>query len=178
MGTDFAHLHVHTEYSLLDGFSRIKKLVQQTKELGMKHLAITDHGAMYGAIEFYKSLGAVQMDEWTVHRLTGDALVKLGSLLAGGVVLALVYVAHPALSMAAGEYVSVSSQSDAEKADLALERTELDSFPAAEKHELTHIYMKRGLTADLASQVAEQLTAHDAEVWLGILRQIRWKLLS
>ncbi|GCE04918.1 DNA polymerase III subunit alpha [Dictyobacter aurantiacus] len=54
MGADFAHLHVHTEYSLLDGFSRIKKLVKQSKELGMNHLAITDHGAMYGALEFYK----------------------------------------------------------------------------------------------------------------------------
>ncbi len=58
MGTDFAHLHVHTEYSLLDGFSRIKKLVQQAKTLGMSHLAITDHGAMYGAIEFYKACKA------------------------------------------------------------------------------------------------------------------------
>ncbi len=58
MGTDFAHLHVHTEYSLLDGFSRIKKLVQQAKEQGMSHLAITDHGAMYGAIEFYKACKA------------------------------------------------------------------------------------------------------------------------
>lgn len=58
MGTDFAHLHVHTEYSLLDGFSRIKKLVKQAKALGMKHLAITDHGAMYGAIEFYKACQA------------------------------------------------------------------------------------------------------------------------
>jgi DNA polymerase-3 subunit alpha len=58
MGTDFAHLHVHTEYSLLDGFSRIKKLVQQAKAHGMSHLAITDHGAMYGAIEFYKACKA------------------------------------------------------------------------------------------------------------------------
>ncbi|MBA2288650.1 MAG: DNA polymerase III subunit alpha, partial [Ktedonobacteraceae bacterium] len=58
MTTDFAHLHVHTEYSLLDGFSRTKKLVQQAKELGMSHLAITDHGAMYGAIEFYKACKA------------------------------------------------------------------------------------------------------------------------
>ncbi|EFH79694.1 PHP domain protein [Ktedonobacter racemifer DSM 44963] len=55
---DFAHLHVHTEYSLLDGFSRIKTLVKQTKELGMKHLAITDHGAMYGALKFYKACKA------------------------------------------------------------------------------------------------------------------------
>ncbi|HZS77769.1 MAG TPA: DNA polymerase III subunit alpha [Ktedonobacteraceae bacterium] len=58
MGTDFAHLHVHTEYSLLDGFSRIKKLVKQAKALGMQHVAITDHGAMYGAIEFYKACRA------------------------------------------------------------------------------------------------------------------------
>jgi DNA polymerase-3 subunit alpha len=58
MGTDFAHLHVHSEYSLLDGFSRTKKLVQQAKALGMNHLAITDHGAMYGAIEFYKACKA------------------------------------------------------------------------------------------------------------------------
>ena len=58
MGADFAHLHVHTEYSLLDGFSRTKKLVQQAKAQGMSHLAITDHGAMYGAIEFYKACKA------------------------------------------------------------------------------------------------------------------------
>jgi DNA polymerase-3 subunit alpha len=58
MSTDFAHLHVHTEYSLLDGFSRIKKLVSEAKALGMQHLAITDHGAMYGAIEFYKECKA------------------------------------------------------------------------------------------------------------------------
>src|SRR3954465_15616197 len=54
MSIDFAHLHVHTEYSLLDGFSRIKKLAAQAKALGMQHLAITDHGTMYGAIDFYK----------------------------------------------------------------------------------------------------------------------------
>ena len=49
----FAHLHVHTEYSLLDGFSNIEKLIQRTKELGMDSLAITDHGTMFGVIEFY-----------------------------------------------------------------------------------------------------------------------------
>src|SRR5437764_4406698 len=58
MTADFAHLHVHTEYSLLDGFSRIKKLVKQAKALGMQNLAITDHGAMYGAIEFFKACKA------------------------------------------------------------------------------------------------------------------------
>lgn len=50
----FAHLHVHTEFSLLDGASRIKELVQATKELGMDSIAITDHGVMYGTIDFYK----------------------------------------------------------------------------------------------------------------------------
>ena len=49
----FTHLHVHTEYSLLDGMCRIPQLVQRTKELGMGSLAITDHGVMYGVIEFY-----------------------------------------------------------------------------------------------------------------------------
>ena len=49
----FAHLHVHTEYSLLDGFSNIKKLVKRTKEMDMPALAITDHGTMFGVIEFY-----------------------------------------------------------------------------------------------------------------------------
>ena len=51
----FTHLHVHTEYSLLDGAARIKELVARAKELGMQSLAITDHGNMYGVIEFYKT---------------------------------------------------------------------------------------------------------------------------
>ena len=51
---DFVHLHVHTEYSLLDGANRIKDLVKKVKDLGMKAVAITDHGVMYGAIDFYK----------------------------------------------------------------------------------------------------------------------------
>jgi len=49
----FAHLHVHTEYSLLDGMCRIPDLISRAKELGMDSLAITDHGVMYGAIQFY-----------------------------------------------------------------------------------------------------------------------------
>ena len=49
----FVHLHVHTEYSMLDGLSRIPTLVQHAKELGMDSLAITDHGGLYGAVEFY-----------------------------------------------------------------------------------------------------------------------------
>lgn len=67
-----------------------------------------------------------------------------------------------AMSMAAGEYVSVSSQTDAENADLARERKELAEMPEAELEELTRIYQERGLTRDLAQQVAVQLTAHDA----------------
>lgn len=51
----FVHLHVHTEYSLLDGAARIKKAVARAKELGMPSLAITDHGAMFGVVEFYKT---------------------------------------------------------------------------------------------------------------------------
>ena len=54
----FAHLHVHTEYSLLDGFSNIKKLVKRVKELNMEHVAITDHGTMFGVIDFYKAAKA------------------------------------------------------------------------------------------------------------------------
>ena len=53
--TDFVHLHVHTEYSLLDGACRISELVKRVKELGQKAVAITDHGNMYGAIEFYNA---------------------------------------------------------------------------------------------------------------------------
>ena len=67
-----------------------------------------------------------------------------------------------ALSMAAGEYVSVSSQADVEKADLARERQELATDKDAELKELTGIYVQRGLARDLAAQVAQQLTAKDA----------------
>ncbi|SDL10326.1 DNA polymerase III subunit alpha [Natronincola ferrireducens] len=52
---DFVHLHVHTEYSLLDGFTTIDKVMDRIKELGMKALAITDHGSMFGVIDFYKA---------------------------------------------------------------------------------------------------------------------------
>lgn len=67
-----------------------------------------------------------------------------------------------AMSMAAGEYVSVSSQTDTEHADLAVERRELNDNPEHELAELASIYRSRGLDADLAKQVAVQLTAHDA----------------
>jgi vacuolar iron transporter family protein len=67
-----------------------------------------------------------------------------------------------AMSMAAGEYVSVHSQSDSEKADLERERRELETDNAAERNELTAIYIGRGLDSALAHKVADQLMAHDA----------------
>ena len=83
-----------------------------------------------------------------------SATVVLASGIAG--------VVAGAMSMAAGEYVSVQSQADAEHADLAKEKRELAEDPASELFELTGIYARRGLTPELARQVAEQLTAHDA----------------
>jgi vacuolar iron transporter family protein len=67
-----------------------------------------------------------------------------------------------ALSMGAGEYVSVSSQSDSERADLARERKELEITPEAEHRELAGIYMQRGLSRETADRVATEMTAHDA----------------
>jgi VIT1/CCC1 family predicted Fe2+/Mn2+ transporter len=67
-----------------------------------------------------------------------------------------------AMSMAAGEYVSVSSQADSEKADLARERQELATDDAGERRELMGIYMGRGLSQELAKQVTDELMAHDA----------------
>ena len=67
-----------------------------------------------------------------------------------------------AMSMAAGEYVSVHSQADTESADLSRERAELGKDPAAEQRELAAIYVQRGLEPDLAQEVARQLMAHDA----------------
>ena len=82
-------------------------------------------------------------------------------------------LAAGAMSMAVGEYVSVSTQRDTEKALIAKEIRELDEEPEAELNELAGIYAAKGLTPDLARQVAEQLTAHDAlgahaEAELGI----------
>jgi len=67
-----------------------------------------------------------------------------------------------AMAMAAGEYVSVHSQADTEKADLKLERTELETDFKGERDELMGIYVARGLSLELAKQVADQLMAHDA----------------
>ena len=56
--SQFVHLHLHTEYSLLDGASKIKELIKHTKELNMDSIAITDHGVMYGVIDFYRAAKA------------------------------------------------------------------------------------------------------------------------
>jgi DNA polymerase-3 subunit alpha len=58
----FAHLHTHTEYSLLDGSNKIKEYVARVKELGMNSAAITDHGNMYGVVEFYKTAKAADIN--------------------------------------------------------------------------------------------------------------------
>ena len=81
-----------------------------------------------------------------------------GSILVTGVA----GLAAGAMSMAAGEYVSVHSQADTEAADLARERAELNHDPAAEHRELSAIYVARGLEPELARQVADQLMQHDA----------------
>ncbi|MGQ2984551.1 VIT1/CCC1 transporter family protein [Flavobacterium sp.] len=78
------------------------------------------------------------------------------------VLAAVAGVVAGALSMAAGEYVSVSSQSDIERSDLEREKKELDEMPGAEHEELSQIYISRGLKPDLAREVATQLTAHNA----------------
>ncbi len=101
-----------------------------------------------------------------------DGIVSVAGLVVGvaasgashGVVLAsgIAGVVAGAMSMAAGEYVSVQSQADTERADIAKETRELADDPDSELAELTHIYLKRGLTAALAHDVAVQLTAHDA----------------
>lgn len=101
-----------------------------------------------------------------------DGIVSTASLIAGvaaaGSDSSAILVAGIAglmagsLSMAAGEYVSVSSQSDTEKADIARERAELASSPETELAELTNIYIERGLTPSLAAQVAQALTVADA----------------
>ena len=101
-----------------------------------------------------------------------DGLISTSSLVVGVaaaqsardpvLLAALAGLVAGALSMAAGEYVSVSSQADTENADLARERHELATSPDLERAELAGIYVARGLTPELAGQVADQLMDHDA----------------
>lgn len=96
----------------------------------------------------------------TASLVLGVAAAGVGSK--GILVAGVAGLVAGAMSMAAGEYVSVSSQADTERADLAREREELAADPDQEQAELTAIYMKRGLDPALASSVASQLMQHDA----------------
>lgn len=122
-----------------------------------------------------------------------DGIVSTASLIAGfaasgadtrSVLLAgFAGLVGGALSMAAGEYVSVASQADTEDADLEVERQELATFPEGELRELTGIYVRRGLDPALAAEVAKQLTAHDAlgahaRDELGITHELRARPLQ
>ncbi|UZJ57961.1 VIT family protein [Pseudomonas sp. KU26590] len=101
-----------------------------------------------------------------------DGIVSTGSLLIGVaaagathqtmMVTGIAGLVAGAMSMAAGEYVSVHAQADTEHADLAREKREIDTAPEAEHRELADIYVKRGIAPELARQVAVQLMAHDA----------------
>lgn len=101
-----------------------------------------------------------------------DGLISTASLIVGVasaspsrtevMVAGLAGLVAGSMSMAAGEYVSVSSQADAEDADLARERRELSEQPEAELEELTQLYIDRGVEPDLAQKVAQQMTAKDA----------------
>jgi len=107
--------------------------------------------AVLGANDGIVSTGSLIVGVAAAGAATGDVvLAGVAGLVAG------------AMSMAAGEYVSVSSQADTEKADLARERTELATETESEHAELAGIYVKRGLEPVLAQQVAQQLMAHDA----------------
>ena len=107
--------------------------------------------AVMGANDGIVSTASLILGVAAAHASSHDILVAgVAGLVAG------------AMSMAAGEYVSVSSQADTEQADLARERKEFAADPAAELTELTGIYVKRGLDPVLAKQVAEQLTVRDA----------------
>ena len=107
--------------------------------------------SVLGANDGIVSISSLILGVAAAHASHADILLSgIAALVAG------------AMSMAVGEYVSVHSQADSEAAALAQERAELDSDPVGERHELTDIYRRRGLSANLAREVAEQLTAHDA----------------
>src|ERR1700676_3846394 len=107
--------------------------------------------AVLGANDGILSTASLVLGVATAHATHSNVLVAgVAGLVAG------------AMSMAAGEYVSVHSQADTEQAELELERTELEADDRGEHKELAAIYIARGLEPALAKQVAEQLMAHDA----------------
>ena len=107
--------------------------------------------AVLGANDGLLSTASLVLGVAAAHEPPGGVLIAgIAGLVAG------------AMSMAAGEYVSVHSQADTEQADLVLERAELRADDKGEHQELAAIYVERGLDASLARQVADQLMAHDA----------------
>ncbi len=128
--------------------------------------------AVLGANDGIVSTAGVIVGVAAAHGSASSILIAgVASLVAG------------AMSMAAGEYVSVSSQSDTEKADLAREKHELETNIEFEREELTQIYINRGLDRPLAEQVSQQLMAHNAldahaRDELGILEHIRARPLQ
>jgi len=122
----------------------------------------------------HRETHAIERIGWLRAAILGanDGIVSTASLIAGVaaagtapdaiLLTGVAGLVAGAMSMAAGEYVSVSSQADAEKADIATEKHELATDPAFELEELTQIYQGRGLDRPLAEQVAAQLTAHNA----------------
>ena len=107
--------------------------------------------AVLGANDGIVSTASLVVGVAAAHAARGEVLIAGTAGLVAG-----------AMSMAAGEYVSVSSQADTEKADLARERHELETDEESERQELATIYVNRGLEPLLARQVADQLMAHDA----------------
>lgn len=107
--------------------------------------------AVLGANDGIVSIASLIVGVAAAQTATNDILIAgVAGLVAG------------AMSMAAGEYISVSSQSDTEKADIERERIELEKNVDSEKEELVSIYVKRGLDSELAVKVADQLMAHDS----------------
>lgn len=124
---------------------RIHRETHRTERIGWLRAAVL------GANDGIVSTASLVLGVAAAHAARGEVLVAgVAGLVAG------------AMSMAAGEYVSVRSQADTESADLARERSELAADPAAEHRELASIYVQRGLEPALADQVATQLMAQDA----------------
>ena len=136
-------------------------------ELHKSHRIGWLRAAVLGANDGIVSTASLIIGVAAAHADHGDILLAgVAGLVAG------------AMSMAAGEYVSVSSQSDTENADLELEKHSLKNDLEYEKKELANIYQERGLDSNLAKQVAEQLMAHDAlgahaRDELGIFERVR-----
>ncbi len=146
--------------------AKVKMEQHRTERIGWLRAAVL------GANDGIVSTSSLVLGVAAAHGTHRSVLVAgIASLVAG------------AMSMAAGEYVSVHSQADTEKADLAIERAELKADAKGERKELMEIYVARGLDRSLAAQVAQQLMAHDAigahaRDELGIVENLRARPLQ